>query len=121
MKKLLALVLILVANATAQQGRGSIQGTVTDSSGAVVAGANVRIVNVDTNSTFATVTSDEGYYSAPTLAVGNYHVTIEKPGFKQVVRTGITLQVDQRAQVAVNSGSRRRSPNQCRLKLRLRL
>jgi hypothetical protein len=101
MKKLLALVLVLAANVAAQQGRGSIQGTVTDASGAVVSGANVTVVNVDTNSTFATVTSGEGLYSAPTLAVGNYDVTIEKPGFKRTVRSGVTLQVDQRAQLDV--------------------
>ena len=101
MKKLFALVLALAAPLAAQQGRGSIQGTVTDASGAVIAGATVSIVNVETNTAFTTETSNDGYYTAPTLAVGNYAVTVEKQGFKRVVRTRINLQVDQRAQVDV--------------------
>lgn len=101
MRKLLAFVIILAAPLAAQQGRGSIQGTVTDSSAAVIAGATVSVINVETNTTFTTQTSAEGYYAAPTLAVGNYTVSVEKPGFKRAVRTGITLQVDQRAQVDV--------------------
>ncbi|HYZ83679.1 MAG TPA: carboxypeptidase regulatory-like domain-containing protein, partial [Bryobacteraceae bacterium] len=99
MKKLIAFAIVVVTPILAQQGRGSIQGTVSDSSGATIAGANVSIVNVDTNTTFTTQTSEDGYYSAPTLAVGNYTVNVEKEGFKRAVRTGITLQVDQRAQV----------------------
>jgi hypothetical protein len=101
MKRLLALSLLLAVPLAAQVGRGSIQGTISDSSGAVVAGANVTILNVGTNAAFTTVTSAEGYYSAPTLAVGNYTVSVEKQGFKRAVRTGIVLQVDQRAQVDV--------------------
>ena len=75
MKKVLALVLAFAASLAAQQGRGSIQGFVKDSSGAVVGGAKVSIANVDTNTAFSTQTSGEGYYSAPSLAVGNYTVT----------------------------------------------
>jgi hypothetical protein len=101
MQQLVVLFVLLAASLAAQQGRGSIQGTVTDSSGAVIAGANIAIVNVETNTTFTTQSSSEGYYSAPTLAVGNYNVTVEKQGFKRAVRTGVNLQVDQRAQVDV--------------------
>lgn len=101
MRKLLALIFALAAQMGAQQGRGSIQGTVTDSSGATVSGAGVTIVNVDTNAAFSTETSAEGYFTAPSLAVGNYNINIERTGFKRAVRSGITLQVDQRAQVDV--------------------
>lgn len=101
MQKLLGFFLILAAPLAAQQGRGSIQGLVTDSSGAIVAGANITISNVDTNAVFTTQSSNDGNYSAPTLAVGNYTVSVEKQGFKRAVRTGITLQVDQRAEVDV--------------------
>ena len=101
MRKLLVLALAFAATLAAQQGRGSIQGTVKDSSGAIVSGARVTITNIDTNTTFTAQTSDEGYYSAPSLAVGNYSVNVEHTGFKRAVRTGITLQVDQRAQVDV--------------------
>jgi len=95
-------VLILASMAAyAQQGRGTILGTVTDQSGAPVAGAVVKVVNKATNVGQQTQTTGEGLYQAPNLAVGDYTVTIEKPGFRKVVRTGLQLQVDQRAQVDV--------------------
>jgi len=95
-------VLILASMAAyAQQGRGTILGTVTDQSGAPVAGAVVKVVNRATNVGQQTQTTGEGLYQAPNLAVGDYTVTIEKPGFRKVVRTGLQLQVDQRAQVDV--------------------
>ena len=93
---MLALLAIPLA---AQQGRGSIQGTVADSSGAAIAGANVTVLNIETNSTFVAQTNTDGFYTAPTLPVGSYTVTAEKQGFKRSVRSGITLLVDQRAQV----------------------
>ena len=85
----------------AQQGRGTILGTVTDASGAPVAGAVIKVTNVATNSGQETRTTGEGLYQAPNLAVGDYTVTVEKPGFRKVVRSGLQLQVDQRAQVDV--------------------
>jgi hypothetical protein len=83
----------------AQQGRGTISGTVTDPQGAAVAGAHVEIRNIGTNSVFRATTNESGFYTAPGVAVGQYTVTAEVAGFKQTVRSGITLDVDQRAQV----------------------
>ncbi len=80
----------------AQQGRGSITGTVTDASGAAVPAAGVRIVNSGTNAVYTTTSNDEGYFTAPALQVGSYSVGVEKHGFKRINRSGITLQVDQR-------------------------
>ncbi|MEK7409085.1 MAG: carboxypeptidase regulatory-like domain-containing protein [Acidobacteriota bacterium] len=105
MPRMLAIVflgLLVVVSApwlSAQQGRGAIRGTVTDSSLAAVPGAKVTVTNVGTGAGFVTETSQEGYYIAPSLLVGNYMVTAERPGFKTAVRRGITLQVDQTAQV----------------------
>ncbi|MBI1790715.1 MAG: carboxypeptidase regulatory-like domain-containing protein [Acidobacteria bacterium] len=82
--------------AFAQQGRGTILGTVTDSSGAAVAGARVGITHIATNVTFQTLTNQEGFYSSPPLNVGSYTVTAEQQGFKKAVRSGIVLEVDQR-------------------------
>lgn len=86
--------------AFAQQGRGSISGTVTDASGASVPGATVLITNSGTAAVFNTVSNDDGYFTAPALQVGSYSVAVEKAGFKRINRTGITLQVDQH--VALN-------------------
>src|SRR4051794_34171578 len=68
-----------------QQGRGSIQGNVTDSSGAAISGVTVVVTNVDTNSVYNTETTGEGFYAAPTLPVGNYTIAAERPGFKRAV------------------------------------
>ena len=83
----------------AQQGRGTISGTVSDPSGAAVPDASVAITNVRTNATFTTQTNAEGLYTAPGLAVGDYIVSAERQGFKRAVRKGVTLQVDQKAHV----------------------
>lgn len=97
-RRLLA-VFVFAPLAFGQQGRGSIQGIVSDSTGAAVPGASVHIVNTATNVPFTTVTNEAGLYVAPALNVGEYAITVEKQGFKKLVRSGITLQVDQRAQV----------------------
>ena len=54
----------------AQQGRGTIQGVVSDSSGAAVQGAVVRVANADTNVTASTESNAEGIFSVPNLNVG---------------------------------------------------
>jgi len=98
MKRLLVMMLA-AAPLMAQQGRGTISGTVTDATGATVPGATIVITNTATNAAFSTTTNELGYYTAPALPVGPYTVTAEKPGFKRAVRSGLTLQVDQRMAV----------------------
>ena len=83
----------------AQQGRGTIFGTVTDATGAVVPGATVTVTNTATNLGATTITNDSGYYSVPNLLVGGYSVAVTKEGFKKGLRSGLTLEVDQKAQV----------------------
>lgn len=83
----------------AQQGSGTISGTITDPQGALMPGVRIEIRNTGTNAVFRTTTNDQGFYTAPGLAVGGYEVTAESEGFKRAVRSGITLQVDQRAAV----------------------
>ncbi|MGH9842783.1 MAG: carboxypeptidase regulatory-like domain-containing protein, partial [Blastocatellia bacterium] len=87
--------------ASAQQGKGTISGTVADQTGAAVPGAAVTIINTGTNATFTATTNQEGFYIAPGLAVGSYRVVVERQGFRQAVLSQITLQVDQKAQVDV--------------------
>ena len=85
----------------AQQGRGTIVGTVTDASGAAVPSASITITNVETNQTFTTTSGEDGNFTTPPLPIGNYTVTSELKGFKRALRSGITLQVDQKAQIDV--------------------
>jgi hypothetical protein len=87
----LTLCLLFVGAAFAQNNNGRISGTVTDSSGSVIAGANVLVVNTDTKITQKVSTDAAGFYVAPDLAVGNYSVTAESKGFKKSEKTGYSL------------------------------
>ena len=78
----------------------ALTGTVTDSTGAVIAGAQVTIKNTANNFTRELVTNRSGFYSAPNLSPGPYTVTASAKGFKSEVRTGLTLTVG--ADVEVN-------------------
>ena len=77
----------------AQQFYGTITGTVTDATGAVVANASVKVTNTDTNVTLATRTNSVGVYNVPSLIVGTYRVEAEASGFKRAIADKITLQV----------------------------
>ena len=81
-KLILPLLLLASLPNFAQQGRGTILGTVTDASGAPVAGALIKVTNTATNSGLETRSTGEGLYQAPNLAVGDYTVTVEKQGFR---------------------------------------
>src|SRR5689334_10223184 len=69
----------------AQSERGSISGTVSDVSGAVIPGARVTVTDPLTNTTTRTVTTESGDYTAPNLSAGSYTVRIEREGFKPAV------------------------------------
>ncbi|MGH9784777.1 MAG: carboxypeptidase-like regulatory domain-containing protein, partial [Terriglobia bacterium] len=75
----------------------AISGSVRDASGAVIPQATVTVRNVETGQTRTTETGANGNYNVPALPVGPYEVTVEKPGFRQLVRSGITLTVGQEA------------------------
>ena len=85
----------------AQQGRGIIFGTVTDQSGAAVKGAKVTILNSGTNAAIVTESNGEGYYTSPPLIVGSYQIDAERTGFKREIRTGLVIQVDQKAEISI--------------------
>src|SRR6185503_7257675 len=67
-------------SAYAQTGVGQIQGTVLDATGAVVPGATVEAVNVQTASSFKIVSSDVGFFLIPSLQPGDYRVTVSLTG-----------------------------------------
>ena len=77
-----AAILLSFAGATsAQTFRGTILGTVTDSSGAAIPGAAIAVKNVNTGLSRTVSTSEDGTYSVPELPIGTYTVTVEKAGF----------------------------------------
>jgi hypothetical protein len=79
--------------ASAQTFRGTILGTVTDQTGAVVPGVKVTVKNVATGLTRNTETTADGSYALPELPIGTYTVTVEKAGFQTSVVTGVRVDV----------------------------
>ena len=97
-----ALFCLLIGLAFAQLLTGTISGTVTDASDAIVPGVAVTIVNADTAVTvWRSVTNESGVYRAPSLPVGRYNVIAEFAGFKRAEVSGINLTVDQRAAINI--------------------
>ncbi len=78
-----------------QAGTGTITGTVTDPTGAVVANAPVEVRSTDTNVPYPTVTTDTGAYTVLRLPPGPYSVTVTAPGFKKLTRTGLVVDAGQ--------------------------
>jgi outer membrane receptor protein involved in Fe transport len=94
------LVSIFLPTKAAGQGLfGTISGVVTDSSGAVVPGAAVRVTNVSTNVVTKLTTNGAGVYSRTNLNPGTYDVEAAAKGFKTAVVKGITLEVGANANV----------------------
>ena len=86
----------------AQEVRASITGTVRDSSGAPVAGANIVTVSVATNSSVTTQSNENGLYLTPFLQPGSYTLTAQRDGFKKYVRENIILQAQDRPRVDID-------------------
>src|SRR3954465_12806677 len=82
-------------------GAATIVGTVTDTTGAVVPGAKVIVVNTETQFSSDGVTNNEGYYFVPYLRPGIYNVTIEAQGFKKYTRDGIKLRTNDQPRIDI--------------------
>ena len=80
---------------------GTILGTVTDPSGAVVPNAKITVTNTATKVSFQTVTNSAGDYNAPALNPGTYTVSGEARGFQKAVIASFTLTVNQHARIDV--------------------
>ncbi len=92
---------LLLASPAFPQGTitGTILGTVTDQSGAVLPGATVKATNVTTGLVRSTTANETGNYTIPFLPVGTYNVSAEMTGFKTQTKTGLTLEIEQKAVV----------------------
>ncbi len=87
--------------AFAQAVTGTILGTVTDNTGAVMPGVTVTVTHVDTDNSRTYVTDSNGEYTAPSIPTGTYRVAAELQGFKSTTLEGIRVGVDQRIRMDV--------------------
>jgi len=110
MKRLVLTILIvlsLTATAKAQTFRGTILGSVTDSTGAAIDGATVTARNLDTGLERTTRTSADGSYSIPELPLGTYKVTVAKEGFQTSVAADVKVDIaaESRVDATLKPGS----------------
>jgi Carboxypeptidase regulatory-like domain len=92
-------VLLLSLPAFSQGSTGRILGTVTDTSGGVVAGATVTVLDTQRGVSRTLITDDAGAYSAPNLTPGNYTVRAEAKGFKKLERQNVVVEVGHEVRV----------------------
>src|ERR1700691_858157 len=93
--------LTLVPRLSYGQERAAIVGTVTDSTGAVLPGADVVITNSDTGISRKLVANRTGDFNAPDLNIGTYSIDCKAAGFKEFTKTGIPLNVNDTVRVDV--------------------
>ncbi|MFN2500095.1 MAG: TonB-dependent receptor domain-containing protein [Pyrinomonadaceae bacterium] len=100
-KTLIVLAMVLgIAFATqAQTSRGSVSGTITDSNGALVAGATVTLLNTETTIARTTQASDSGFYRFDAVDLGTYSVAVTASGFGSVTKTGVVVSANQASTV----------------------
>lgn len=100
---ILTLVCLCAAPLSAQTFRGTILGTVTDSNGAVIPGADVMAINIGTGIMRSTVADADGNYTISELSIGNYEIRAQKSGFQSTKVTGVIVEVagDRRVDVTM--------------------
>jgi outer membrane receptor protein involved in Fe transport len=89
----------LASPAAAQSTTGIIAGVVKDSTGAVLPGATLAVVNEDTNVSRSATTNTAGEFKVEFLPVGTYRVEVTLDGFKRATRTGVVVEVSRTARV----------------------
>ena len=80
-----------VSTSRAQVVKGTIQGSVVDSSGAVVPGAQIAVLDPATSSTGEAISDDTGAFRIPLLAIGSYNLTVTKQGFRKLSLMGVQV------------------------------
>ena len=100
-------VLVMCAFALSQSTAGRVSGTITDASGAALAGAQVVVTDAQRGTSRTLTTDSSGAYSAPDLAPGHYKIRVEAKGFKTVERPDVPVEVatDVRADFSLQPGN----------------
>ena len=84
---------MVVVSAILAQSTGTVQGSVTDPSGAAVPKASVTVRNMATGQERSFTTDESGLYIVPSLAVGRYQVSVSAPGLQTTAISGLVLEV----------------------------
>ena len=92
---LLISVFLAASLVQAQTTSAILNGLVQDSSGAVIVGAAVKVINDETNIVASTISNIAGVYSFPVLQPGHYHVQVSAAGFRTMIKLGVTLNVQE--------------------------
>ena len=100
---LLVLLCAITTSAIAQVASAELSGTILDATGAVVANANVIATEVATGRLHETVSNTTGNYVLSVLPPGDYTISVTAPGFRKLVQTGLTLQVNQQAHLELHA------------------
>ena len=93
--------LLIASGAWAQSDRGTITGTITDISDAILPGAPVEAENIETGAVYQAISTETGVYTLAQLPVGTYQVSTSVEGFKKFVQTGITVMVAQTLRIDI--------------------
>lgn len=88
---ILAFLLLVGSASFAQNNPGSITGTVMDSAGALMPGVRIEAKNMETGASLQVASNPTGSYTIAQLPAGTYQISVSLPGFKQYIRTGITV------------------------------
>lgn len=90
---------LVCAVGSAQSTSGTILGNLADQSGAVLAATQIKLTDIDKGDTRTTLTNASGHYSFVNIPPGSYRISVQKQGFKQLVREPIALQVASTIQI----------------------
>ena len=97
-----AMVMAAVGSAFAQEFRATVRGEIVDANQGALPGATVTLRNTDTNEVGRATTNASGAYTVPFLRPGRYEMTVEVPGFRKHIRSGMVLQVNETATINVS-------------------
>src|SRR5450755_3157867 len=84
----------LAMSASAQSDHGAIAGTVLDSTGGAIQGAEITATGADTGAVYRTVSNENGAYKIPEMQLGAYNITVAAPGFKTSEQKGFVIQIN---------------------------
>jgi len=98
---LLSFSMVIGGRASAQQATAQVTGKVTDSSGAIIVGADVTLRNSQTGVSRNTTSNKDGEYLFTLVPIGNYEIAVKRQSFQTYEQKGITLDINQNAKIDV--------------------